>query len=364
MFINPTIEDQKNILTTPNSWSEVEYSPLKLLFHTPNVISIFDLLSHKNGNCLIEIPPPISIELHLTNNCNLECSWCVDKKNRESGETISKEYIFKTFDYCAENSIGVTLEGGGEPTLHKDFEEIVSYGASLGIHMGLFSNGVLNFKHVLRHFKWIRISLDSSNSEEYIIEKGKDHFVRVLENLKDLAANRNPDKTYLGIGYVLTSRNMSNIVDLMEILNNIGIDFVYFRPVEEAPHITPQINQLLYLDSKLKRIEPFIRIKYILKINDRFISKNDHLPCVAHLLTSLVYANGNVAVCEKRRHDPIILGNIIKDPFEKIWNSAYHKYITKKLCDASEQGGCSVCRMTAFNKLFFDLIKAKSILFI
>ena len=149
---------------------------------------------------------------------------------------------------------------------------------------------------------------------------------------------------------------MSNIAQLMGILNEMNIDYIYFRPVEEAPEILPTIDQLLSLKRQLHKKVNNMRLRYILRIHDRLVSQNNQLPCVSHLLSCIIHADGDVVLCEKRQGHPIILGNITKEPFELIWNSIKHKHVSKRLCDPSEQKECSVCRMTYLNRVFTQLI--------
>lgn len=344
-----------------NYWSEFEYNKLKLLLNHKKVESIFKVL---NNEKMHDEAPPISVELHLTNHCNLNCEWCTDKIIKDQKVSNNKETIFKLFDYFTRNNVGVTIEGGGEPTVHKDFEEIIKRGYDLGLNMGLISNGVIDISNMAKCFKWIRISLDASSHKEYIQEKGTDKFDSVLMNLKKIAANRNSKETHLGVGYVITKRNIENIPDLVRKLQNIGVDYVYLRPVEEQIKLSPSIDRLLKLKMDLLEMRDDLRIQTLLHINERFITNNDNLPCVAHSLTCIIQANGDVALCEKRRQDPIILGNINKSDFETIWNAEHRKESTKKLLDPANQIGCSECRITSFNRVFYDVNKIHTINFI
>ena len=66
-------------------------------------------------------------------------------------------------------------------------------------------------------------------------------------------------------------------------------------------------------------------------------------------------SNGDVVLCEKRRHDKIIFGNLNQNDFNTIWTSDYRQEITKKLVNPCEQKGCATCRITSFNRIFYDL---------
>lgn len=350
MGVNIYEEERK--MYSCNYWDEFEYSKLKLLLNNEKVNSILEV---GRGNKKYDEQFPISVELHLTDNCNLKCEWCTDKKLRENGATLDLDVIEKLFTSFSKSGTGITLEGGGEPTLHNDFRKIVSLGKENNVDMGLITNGTVDISDCVSDLKWMRVSLDSSTREEYIQEKGVDCFERVLTNLTKVCKARNPKDTFIGVGYVLTTRNRSNLLELVKRLDEIGVDYIYMRPVEEAGEITPSLESLLDLRKKLAEFTANTRIKYMLTLNDRIIDKNAGLPCIAHSITSIIHANGEVALCEKRRNDGIILGNLYKDNFENIWLSKYREEVSQKLLCKEEQGGCSACRITGFNMIFNQL---------
>lgn len=337
-----------------NYWDEFEYSKLKLLLNIDKVNSIADVA---NGKKMIDKSFPISVELHLTDVCNLNCGWCTDNELRKNKATLPIQTIEKLFKEFREHNTGVTLEGGGEPTLHPQFKDIVDIGNELSVDLGLITNGTVDISDSVHKLKWIRVSLDSSNKEEYKAEKGVDSFDKVIGNLQKMASMRNTRKTFIGVGYVLTKRNQSNLKELIKTLDEIGIDYLYFRPVEEAPDIMPTVDEMLDLRKQLVELTKETRIKYMISISDRVVDKNNNLPCIAHSLTSIIHANGDVSLCEKRRSENIILGNVNDSSFQEIWESTYREQMTQRLLNPECQQGCSACRITGFNMMFDNLNK-------
>src|SRR4030042_809823 len=115
---------------------------------------------------------PLSINLDLTSLCNFRCPHCVDSAIINGG-SLRVEQVKKTLDVlCSKGLLSVILLGGGEPTLHKDFVEIVNYlkGKKLGI--GVVTNGsrLEKVSEVVRLFEekdWIRISIDAAREETF-----------------------------------------------------------------------------------------------------------------------------------------------------------------------------------------------------
>ena len=340
------------MMNNRNYWDEFEYDKLKLLCHKEKVQAVMEIAE---GVRIYDNLPPISVEMHLTDNCNLACPWCTDRDLLGNGAKLSKEVVFSLLREFAKMGTGVTLEGGGEPTIHPDFREIVEYGYNNDVALGLITNGTVDLSDVINRFRWVRISLDASTKEEYILEKGRDFMDRVLANIEKYKDIRNAKNCYLGIGYVITKRNYSHIDDIVTKLDNLGVDYIYLRPVEEADDIMPTREELYDLRKKLLELTDGLRIKFKLVINDRLTYDNDNLPCVCHSIASIIHANGDVFCCEKRRHDEIKFGNVNESTFEGIWNSELRKKATAKLVDPANQKGCSVCRITSFNKIIANL---------
>ena len=73
-----------------NYWDEFEYSKLKLIMHKEKVDSILNM---KKGIIGMDELFPISVEMHLTDCCNLRCEWCTDKELRKNGATMHYEDV-------------------------------------------------------------------------------------------------------------------------------------------------------------------------------------------------------------------------------------------------------------------------------
>ena len=344
-----------------NLFTSLEYAPLKLLNKHQKVNSILKL---RDGKISFDPLWPVSVELHLTNQCNLNCYWCTDKDLKKNKTFLDVKIIERLFREFKEHDVGVTLEGGGEPTLHKDFSGLVKYAGDIGLDIGLISNGTKDISDLVNYFKWIRVSIDAANPDEYKYEKNVDYFNGVMTNIQKINAARKDSETLLGVGYVITKNNDKHLLDFIESLDKIGIDYIYMRPVEEYVESLPDFEKLYKLHKYLIKNEDRFRIKVSLKLDERVVKSNAGLPCIAHSLTCIIRADGNVVMCEKRRHDTKILGNLSESSFEDIWLSEIRKDVSKQLLNPKSQIGCGVCRITNFNQIFYDLGKLKTINFI
>ena len=70
---------------------------------------------------------PVMAHISLTNACNLTCSFCCFA-NRDISEKMPTEKVFQALEsFKAIGVTGVEFTGGGEPSIHPDFKEIVQY---------------------------------------------------------------------------------------------------------------------------------------------------------------------------------------------------------------------------------------------
>lgn len=316
----------------------------KLFLHPEKIASL-------TGEQEIDMLYPISVEMTLTNQCNLKCVYCSDNDLRSrQGKTtaMSLETIKSLFaDLAKGGTKGVVLEGGGEPTLYRDFAEVVSCARENGLHLGLITNGTVHLpEELLPEFEWIRVSLDASTAEEYLALKGVDCFERVMGNIAYYAQNCQT----VGVGYVVTNKNISQIETLVMRLRETGASYIQLRPVVDSEELYPYDVDLTFL--RFYQNSSFAVITDGMKENAK--AGNDGLPCVAHSLTTIISGDGSVYLCGRLNIFSWIppIGNINNESFHDIWNGEERIKQAKMVKDATFcERNCPQCRISKFNKL-------------
>ncbi len=116
---------------------------------------------------------PISINLDLTTACNYRCDHCVDMEILNTGIHHDRKALLDALTGLAESGLrSVILIGGGEPTLHPRFAEVVRHLKGLGLKVGVVTNGshlerVVEVASVLENGDWVRLSLDSGTDATF-----------------------------------------------------------------------------------------------------------------------------------------------------------------------------------------------------
>lgn len=191
---------------------------------------------------------PISINLDLTSACNFACPHCVDSKIINTGAYLEIEDIKHTVETLQSHGLpSIILLGGGEPTLHKDFEKIVSYIKERGLQLGIVTNGsrlfqVTNVVESLEKEDWLRISLDAGSQNTFL----KSHKPKTGVTLDNILHNaqeikiRNPLIT-LGYSFVIVwegiyidghelCQNVSEMSEAARLASEYSFDYVSFKP--------------------------------------------------------------------------------------------------------------------------------------
>ena len=225
---------------------------------------------------------PISINLDLTSACNFSCPYCVDSRLINAGKSLTVEEVKKTIETLHSHGLrSVILIGGGEPTLHKEFEEIVRTLKSKGLQIGIVTNGsrlekVEAIADQLEKKDWIRISVDAGQEgtfRELHQPKGEVTLHQILEKTKRVK-EKNPAVS-LGYSFVIIwegveinghplTPNIHEMAKAVELAREFSFDYVSFKPClirfEES-----QRETLLKDMDKAKETEIIREIKVQLK---------------------------------------------------------------------------------------------------
>ena len=308
---------------------------------------------------------PISVELSLTNRCNQNCRWCSDRALRHRApDRMTTDILEGLFaDLAAGGARGITVEGGGEPTVSPLLQAAAASAVAHGLAIGLITNGLSLFlpnrpPDFYRSFEWIRVSLDAADREQYFKLKGVDGFDQVLTNLGRLAESA--PETTLGVGYVLTNQNdePDTLQHLVLTLRSIGLDYIHLRPVVDHPKLTSRLP----LDFLKKFETPDFAVN-IAALTENEISGNRALPCLAHSLSTVIGADGDVWLCGRLNTESSArpIGNLTVSTFKEIWHGPERaRQVAQAASGEFCRANCPQCRMTKYNQLLADIDKLKT----
>lgn len=128
---------------------------------------------------------PATVQIHVTNQCNLTCQYCYYHSPGSLLRPAGENHLpFETFVKVIRDCVGlkvdtIYLSGQGEPTLHPRFCEMLEHLQQQPLSATIFSNGTFPLKrcqNILRAADCIVINLGETDRASYRALQGKDLF--------------------------------------------------------------------------------------------------------------------------------------------------------------------------------------------
>ena len=176
------------------------------------------------------------LRISLTDNCNLRCFYCMPEEEYEFTpasklmQADEIEAISKIFVAQGVNKIRLT---GGEPLVRKDAAKIILSLSKLPVKLTLTTNGtrIHEFIALLKeaNIQSLNISLDTLQSDRFMLLTRRDQFKLVYDNIQLLIRNNFQVKVNV---VVMKGMNDGEINDFIEWTRDtpIQIRFIEFMP--------------------------------------------------------------------------------------------------------------------------------------
>jgi radical SAM protein with 4Fe4S-binding SPASM domain len=309
---------------------------------------IFNHLYEESNNKII------TAELHLTNKCNNNCYYC--GANKKNGVSMNVDDIDTSLEFLEKINVkGLIFTGGGEPTVHKLFQETIEKASKI-FDIGLITNGVkpIDLK-IVNNFTWIKFSLDAADPDMYEEIRGVDAYNKVINNIKNVISNKN--KTTIGIQVVVNKYNIKLLDCIESILyhNLKDYDYLSFRPIESTkdPYNKEEKEKIIEFISK-KRFPKTV-------ISDKFFKSYDFNHChIANYICTIDPMGDIYLCCHHVGNKKYKFGNINDHDF---YNN--RDIVLKNLKDNGYCKKCPIgCRGAEINQTLHKLKNQKHVNFL
>ena len=140
--------------------------------------------SHVNGG----YSSPFKLYVDITDRCQLNCKHCLTKFLNKDND-IPIDTIQEIAEECKKLGIMHVKIGGGEPTLHPNFKEILQAFYDAGCYISMSTNGYSIDEKMAKLLKEYNVKTTVSIEENEEINdsiRGKGHFNVAIEALKQL----------------------------------------------------------------------------------------------------------------------------------------------------------------------------------
>lgn len=170
--------------------------------------------------------------VHVTQNCNSPCVMCDCWKTKGKVQLEIND-LAKTVDIFSKNGGELVMISGGEPTLHKNINEILSFCKSKDLKIAFNTNGILlhnKIQQIAKDCDFIVISIDAAQSELYAKIRGVNAFDKVVSNIK--AVQRDFPNIKIQFRCTISRLNLFSFVNVIELADNLNISGVGFSPID------------------------------------------------------------------------------------------------------------------------------------
>lgn len=259
------------------------------------------------------------------NVCNLRCPLCptgLGILGRARGK-ISLERYQNIIDQVKAYAFKVYLYNWGEPFLHPDIFEMISYSSSRRIEVHLSSNMnrfsvEMAEKVIASGLDSLLVSVDGSTQEVYERYRRKGNLAQVVENLKLLVAEkqrRGSLKPYIYLRMIINKHNEGQIADMRKLANEIGVDAFTIGTLYIDTNDAEQAKEWLPSD---ERFSPYDYSKPLVNVW--------HCSDLWEGMT--INWDGGVAPCCWLHDHKNDFANIFDQPVKELWNG--NAYISSR----------------------------------
>lgn len=289
---------------------------------------------------------PVLIDLSLNNYCNLNCDYCyMSAKSINSGEHLSLDDFDNLMNKMIQARVLQIALGGGEPTLHPHFTEILK---KLRIRGNIIPNYTTNGKELTEEILYATKKYCGAVAVSYSEER---------EELIKLAINKFVSRgIQTNLHLVMLKSRIPYLSEIVERYAKLGISHVVlllFKPMGRGLNLP---HEIITIDEYKRISQEFVKIlmlrkKYNVRLSidacSSFIVKDfPFLPesiesCTGALSTAYIDWNLNMKPCSFMQDDT---GVSLKDSgIISAWNSPIFQEFRKNLI-YPRYSGCECCK--------------------
>jgi MoaA/NifB/PqqE/SkfB family radical SAM enzyme len=317
--------------------------------------------------------PPVTLEWDLSNRCSLGCAAChfahshtrgpwahrqrdVPVGQDRGGDLAPTTATLRALEASRDFGIrAVVWTGGGEPTLHPSWRQIVAHAHACGLQQGMYTLGghltPESAAELSAVATWVVVSLDADTPGVYAAEKGvsEARFDAACQGVRWLSEGR----AKVGVSFLLHATNWPRVHAMRALAERLGADYVTFRPTvttSPADPATP-LGDRAWVDAALPLLRGFGVDSFVEVDPLRFEQWRDWTParrgydaCHGIKLSATVTPDLRVWVCPNRREEPgSCLGTLDLDTWPEIWARHPRAWTDFRRCRA-------LCRLHPVNE--------------
>jgi radical SAM protein with 4Fe4S-binding SPASM domain len=288
---------------------------------------------------------PISISIEPTTSCNLRCPECISGLRAFTRPTgmLDPDLYKNVIDQLAETTAYLTFYFQGEPYLNPEFLQMVNYASGKGIYCATSTNGhFLNEEAsratILSGLDRLIISIDGTTQDTYESYRVGGSLAKVIEGTKNILAWKRKLKSktpHVVFQFLVVGPNEHQLPEVFALAKDLNVDQVVLKTAQIYDHkngsaLIPQQNRY----SRYKK-EPDGTYSIKNKLDDH---------CWKMWHSCVITWDGKVVPCCFDKDAHFTMGDLRKNSFAEIWQSAaYNHFRQNLLVSRAEIEMCKNC---------------------
>ena len=293
---------------------------------------------------------PICLTWELTYACNLACVHCLSSSGRRDPRELSTAECMAVIDELERMQVFYVNVGGGEPTVRRDFWELVDYAVAHQVGVKFSTNGSRITPEIASRIAGtdyvdVQVSLDGATAQVNDRVRGSGSYataIRAMENLADAGFDG------FKLSVVVTRENVAQLDAFKALADryHAQLRLTRLRPsgrgadVWDELHPTGAQQRVLY--------EWLLAHGESVLTGDSFFHLGGYgeaLPglnlCGAGRVVCLIDPIGDVYACPFVIHDEFLAGNV-REPggFARVWRESE---LFTSLREPQHAGACASC---------------------
>ncbi len=265
---------------------------------------------------------PSALSVEPTTSCNLHCPECpsgLRSFQRPEGN-MDITLFQKIIEEIQKHLIYITLYFQGEPYLSPPFFKMVELATQKRIFTATSTNAhflgsAIARKTVESGLKKLIISLDGTTQETYSLYRKGGNIERVLQGIRNIVAAKKQLKSHspvVVLQFIVFRHNEHQMEDFKKLAKSLEVDYYEFKSAQVYNFKAG--NKLIPEKTKYTRYEA--------EADGYRIKSNLPNYCRRIWFASVVTQNGMLAPCCFDKQAEHSYGNVSKQNFHKVWQSA------------------------------------------
>ena len=290
---------------------------------------------------------PVSITIEPVNICNLRCPVCETGANIlvRKPQMMTYEEFIKIIDKVGPGANHVMFYYMGETFLNKDVYRMIRHARDMKLYVTTCTNGdVVDPERLYESgINLVSFQIGGVKQETHSAYRINSNLSRVMDNLSRYLEmirlrGRNPGEHQVELGFIVMRHNEGEIEEFLKMADKIGVDRKNIinpcvRTPQQARDFLPKSDA--YWIYEREKFE---------KGGCLYAKKNypkNSCPWLYYSIT--IQVDGNVVPCCRDPHGRHIVGNLLEQSLEEVWNGPKLRAFRQAVF--SNQASMDICQL-------------------